>query len=443
MSAKHYRGVLNGRFRELGYFADRMAEAESDYDFFRTLAVDFVPLIRKSPAFEKFYFQCIKTRESYYQEKNELEEKAPEEVKVAFMRLRNDLKCAGFLENSEIAQKVSSIRKIFATKHHYGMPSYLDVAYQTMCHLLEDLLAMENEKLLAIVKRYVTTHYLSFGVINHAIGKHEKLYIKDFIFASSLSRLHEMNEVFSWDKVEDFWVAWEFFVLVEWCWNTPFSFFDDKQLSHDDYQAANQSNHLLELHDSWCQISEIKKQRSKNLNAVYFQRKRFSKYLDLILHPIIREQAILNVKHEDSIDELDVSVPHSIEWKLADVPFRKSILILKVVWSDSVIDSRSETFRIHSFKEKSGPYSFFKEVQDSPIDTIVTIKEKNRSLKRYLTETKMHGIDGKLFFEKPENGKAVSTRVKQQIVKCAGLPPTDRIALARYIKTLKPYDLQN
>jgi hypothetical protein len=214
MSRRIYTEVLQGNYKALGYYADEVVDSKSDFYFFHVIAIFIAPLIRRAPAFEWFFFRCMEEKDTHFRRRAELENAAPIEVEQAYRDLKQDLKVANLLNDSAIEQKIENIDRIFVQKASYGIPSYIEVIHQEICHLLEDTLRIAG---VDIVKKYATV-----------ARRNDQFYIDKFTFGRAVIELGEMDAIWK-NPCENLWVAWEYFALVEWCWTTPFSFFDDKQ----------------------------------------------------------------------------------------------------------------------------------------------------------------------------------------------------------------------
>ena len=401
MIKRIYAGILRENFRALGYFADELIEVKSDFDFFYIITVYIVPLIRRSPVFERFYLQSIQAKDAYLKERNELEAKAPEEVERAFLSLQLLLENAGLLSNAGIKQWFDNISQVFSQKNRYGIPSYLEVVYEKQRHLLEQIFNMRR---LDIVAAFATITYDVTTIKNTDSGMPEEIkkpYIGHFTFAPSLCRLDELNNLWRLEYVQHFWIAMEYLSLVEWCWNTPFSFFADKRETYEDFDSRNESVHLLSLHEYWVEINDIKNRRNGDRVRYFFCRNRFLKYLKLILNEVILEQEI-NLSSLNIISaEVDTFEPYSIELKLDDV-----ILLLDVRW---FADGEIHTYIMHSFHQASRPHDFIKSLINAPLNEQIDIRKisgaEEGSVAKYFELMKVNNMLQNLFFEKPGGSK--------------------------------------
>lgn len=430
MSKRIYTEVLRTNFKSLGYFADELTEAKSDFEFFRVLAMYIVPLIRRSPVFEQIYFEWVKQKDTYLKTQKELQGKTPQEVENAYRSLKIILKTNNLLEDEKIKQRLDSIEEVFEKKHTYGTPSYVDEVYDRMRYLLSYLLDLG---MIDVVKGYAVLIYEDR--IIEFIGI-KKVHIDHLKFAPSLIALRELQQVFGWNKVQDSWVAWEFVALVEWCWNTPFSFFDDKRENYESYQAGNESMNLWRLHSHWLELNQIKQSHSDRGFVSFFTRDRFLGYVKLIINEVIlyQEANVTQLIIESEPNSLDVYVPFLI--KLTMIGTR---LLLDVYWSQN---SDASTVFISEFQEESGPHKFFKKLLESPgktVDVDVASGVSGATVAKFLDGANLNNILGELFFEKIKNQKTRKACMKFEEIRCQDLSKANQIELVRHIKRLREF----
>jgi len=436
MSKKRYVNLLRGDYKALGYYADEVFDACSDYDFFVPIAKYIVPLIRGSQAFNSFYFQCVKAKDAHLKEKNDLEIKAPKEVEETFRSLQLDLRNKSFLGSSEVEQCLVQIQKIFDNKQRYGTPSYIQLAYEAICRLLEKILDIGETD---FVRKYATLECRTVQIhIGSAceIKEVQKWYINTITFAPSLVRINEIQDAFSRNDVKDAWIAFEQLILVEWCWNTPFSFFGDKELCHDDYLSNNESMKLLVLHDYWIELNNIKEQNADS-KAIFFSRLRFAKFLTLILNAILLEQETKNkLDSSDRSSEDEIIVPSRVTLRLEHI-----WLLLDVRW---FVDGEVNTYLIHAFQhDSSGPYLLMKAFLASPDNAKIDIRKvcdvSGASIAKHLEGMNLNNILGRLFIDRTKHKKTYTAAMKCKNMDCDKLSKADQLELTMHIKSLRLY----
>ena len=75
MDTFKYTQLLSGKLKPLGYFSDELLILQSDKDFVCYIVRYIVPLIRKSPTFEKYYFQWLREKDAYIKERSDIPSK--------------------------------------------------------------------------------------------------------------------------------------------------------------------------------------------------------------------------------------------------------------------------------------------------------------------------------------------------------------------------------
>jgi hypothetical protein len=430
LNNKIYAELLGGNFKVLGYYADELCAAKSDFDFFRIIAQNIVPLIRQSPAFEFFYLQSVKEKDAYLKLRADLEVNAPQEIEQIFVSLKETLEAAGLLFNANIKQQLDDITLVFLKKNAYAIPSYLEVVRKKLAQLLEDICDIGR---VDIVEKYATITYRD-SVIQNAedrLKTVKKPYIKQFSFASTLSELDKLNDIWRVEEIQLFWVAWEYFELVEWCWNTPFSFFDDKTEDYQDYQLRNTSVQLLSIHHNWLELNKIKQGNYIQQSSYLFRREVFLKLLKLIINTITLKQAISPIKSDALVTDREASEPYKVELKL-----HYTKLLLIVQWFK---DGNEHVYIVSSFQDGSGPYNFMKALlNDAHLNTPVDIRKVSKTsggtVAKYFKWMKINNIIGSIFFNKRK------THTAAMIAECiygSDLSQRDLAELKTYIKGLK------
>ena len=432
MSKRIYSKILRRDRRELGYYVDELRETECDYYFFQIIALYIVPLFRQASSLEPFYFKYIKDKDVYLKERQEIESRVPSEIKRVFLSLKVDVQAVNLTGHEVVQGSLHTIEQVFQEKNKYRIPSYLDEACDQIRHLLALLVDMNQED---IVRKYAIVRHRHTNRHNPETGDPESMiesYVERYTFAPSVLRLSELNNFWDYHNVSDFWIALEYFFLIEWCWSIPFSFFADKTESYDDFQSRNEIVYLLSLYDYWIQVNNIKKYSDPNRIPSLVHRDVFLKLLKLILNQVILDQAVDTSLQE--VSDTDELKPHNIKLRFDEI---KSALLLDVRWYEN---DNINTYLVHNFQENSGPYSFLKAFMDAQIQEKIDLRKVSGSsggtVAKYLVWTKMNGILSKLFFEEKTTH---TVRVKAKDVYGSDLSIEDREALKNRIKAMKSY----
>jgi hypothetical protein len=412
-----YKELLQGEFGPLGHYADELFTAKTDFEFFRLIAESVVPLIRRSHVFEKFYFQCIKERDEHFKLRSELAAIVPIEMEQVFMALKKAIEGDIRINSTEVKQQVAAIDSIFNQKYTYMIPTYIDMAYESIKHLLQLLL---EHGFIDIVTMYATVGYNAKKIAH----------IEVFTFAPTLIRLHELDEFSRHDVNCPMWIIWEKFVFIAWCWVTPFAFFKDKELRYDDYCSQQESSYLLMLHSGWLEINAIKKQSKSD--SLFFKRNTYTNWLKSMLNIfMLEQQSVLVPEQEYFPKEKNDPGLYRVELRFDDIDYR--LLVLDVQWSrDGIID----TYLICRFHDGSGVLSVVSGLLKEPVEKEVDVRSgRSGSINVHKC---LRGIKGtivaRLFFA------MVSTYVIKMRIKVIydfNLFGTDLLELKTYIKSLE------
>ncbi len=424
---------MKGSFKLLGDYADELFNTTTDFDYFNIIATQIVPLIRQSPAFECFYCVYIKEKNLYLRLHAELETQSKIEVEQASVSLKSVLQKLGILNKAEIKQQVDDIAQVFAKKNMGTLPPYHVIAYEKLCSLLECLLEIDC---IDIVRNYAT---VTLCTVKKHVGNEwtiqeiEQACIQHFTFAPSLVKLREIEEVWRWELVQHSWVAWEYLSLVEWSWNTPASFFCDKNKSYEVHKLRTSSIDLLSLRDYWLQINNIK-QRQKNVPGMFFRRDFFTRYMKLILDKIV----IYQESNAISSNDLEIAIEdqnrvYSVELRLDKIKYQ---LLLDVQRAHG---EKTYTYIIHSFRDNFKRSNVITRLFDlaffnEKINMAETSGVKGLSVAKFLKDTKLNNILGKIFFDKINTDTIAK---KANVVLGSQLEGGDLVELRKHIQSLE------
>ena len=332
-----YSDLLSGSFKALGHFADEALRASSPREFFKILSENVVPLIVKSETFEPLYLEWVNEKGIYKKERDKTEKNAIKEITGTFAKLRSTLDTQDLLENPVINKAVSAIEDVLEFREVFAMPPYYEIAYgrlKDLCYRLLELghidLVKELGEIIYITKSHVDSATQEITTIQEPHFHH-------FTFAPSSTKLVDLNKAFSWDEITDIWAVWEYLALAEWCWQTPLSYFDDKELEYEDPDACAQSRFLLNLHSYWAEMNTIKKNVPSNRSVLFFELSRFKNYLKTLLNHILLHQEV----HGAPDSGTSKSSPHSIALRLED-----NKLLLDVEWHEGGL---IEVYLVHKF----------------------------------------------------------------------------------------------
>lgn len=430
---KNYTILFEARYKVLGHFADDLFATCSDYDFFRIIATNIVPLICNGKAYEYFFLRFNRDKASYVESNDAFVAEAPFEVEEAFAKLQ---KIFAGNASFEIQQRLEEIRDVFNNKCNYGIPPYLQVAYEKINSLLQLLLDSGEA---ALVREFAKIEQQTVNSYNQnsELESEQKWVIKEFTYVPSLQSLNKLKEVLDWRAIRDTWVAWEYLYLVFWCWNIPFSFFADKSLSWKDYESSISSTKFLALHEHWAEVNAIKNVAygKKEQQSLLFQRSVFINFIKIILNDILLQQELEKGLSEEDELALDKVVPEILTIRLNDkMANYKACLQLNVKWGDG----GSEDILLHTFQDDSGPYSFVMNLLTKPINTHIDIREVSNSsggtVVKYLKQSGFSALLIKLFIEGPKNHSTHIAFMKTKSIRYDELSKEHKIGIMKFIK---------
>ncbi len=438
MSERIYSSIFSENLRELGYFADEALGAKTCHDFFYHIAKYIAPLLRKSKALESFYFQQTKDRLSYDKKYRQCEASVVQEIESSFQELHSVFEETELCDNEVIKKRFNHIKYILDTKARSCIPMYYELAYSEIQELLYELI--DNPGGIDLIRPYTIID--TYNVCKEVNGKKsvtKKLYIEKFLFAPSRLDLKALREVVYGDKVEHIWVAYNFLEFVEWCWNTPFSFFE--QYAKDDSNAKDPNSGMLMIKEWWVYMNQLREKRIDEIPVPFLQRDRYVSYLKLVLNSIVYKQALhdksLSKKEEEQGEYL---IPYSIERRFVGNEFGESYLLLDVRWD---IAGSLETYKIHTCYggSDSDTYTFCKDIFGRESGDKFEVDEKYKYVSRCLSDIKVSNILGEVLFlekiEKNRKNKTVIVEVMpKNVIVSQALSQKDQVKLAKIVKKL-------
>lgn len=423
-----YAELLRGSFKSLGYFIDETFSSKNTYTFFRLIADSIVPLLRRAPAFEPLYFDWIKEKAAYKSNYAKTEKATINEIYQAFEEIKSVLIQHDLIENSSVNSSISSIENVLEFREPYAMPAYYEVAYERIAQLLLRLLTLGQDEL---VRKYAEIQIVEKSQFIPETNEYKTIsepHVPLFTFAPSRKKLMDLKEVFSRNNHSTPWSIWEYLDLAYWCWHTPLSYFEDKNLEYGNAQECVDSSFLLNLQTSWIEMNGIKKRELSANKASFFQRERFTDYLKVIVHQVILHQEIYGLN--DTTQE--TRSPYALELKL---DFGR--LILKVEWFEGV---KVEEYLIHTFNDESATHEFTQKLLTSQPNTSINIGEyaSRSTIPKYLSRIKLQNtLLMDIFFIRRKTHEMALRSIR---VKLSEFPDINLAKLREQIKQFEPTD---
>lgn len=186
-----------------------------------------------------------------------------------------------------------------------------------------------------------------------------------------------------------FWVAWEQLYIIEWCWITPLSFFND---NHEKYCLSDEMIQLLSLHSDWCEINAIKKGQKYFSHKSFFSKTQILKYLEIIVDEIIMEQALAGAHNQhDELIKNEQLIFYSIQLTLPDIR-----LYLDIKWSQN---GNTIRYFLSKFQNGSSRHLFMLNLLEKRVAAIDLHEDKKGSASKNLSYAKLNNDLGHALIE--------------------------------------------
>jgi len=404
--------ILNREFAAFDQFFHEIIHTKTNFEFFQVIAHSIMPLIREADAYSSLYHAWITQRQKYKKTYLQIESDAKNELYGTLIQLKKILEKENLLQNQSLHCGLSAAEQILDSQKIYIVPSYVKAAYRQLRTLLFELLRQNHTE---IVGHFAQITFLDKVVIDETTK--EITYIKSpaieyFTFAPSLTQLNHLHSQFSWDRVDETWIAWEYLTLAEECWNTDPASITVPSIEDNE----NDAFHLN--FRAFCSEMQIIKS-GEDSQSLFFQRERFICYLKKIHHELILYQ---EMHPKEEIEPF----PYVISLELQ---FNR--LILNVKW---VKESETESYLVHKFNEESEPYLFIKRLLNSQPNTSVFLKSSGANIPKFLERIKLNGILSRLFFT---HRTTISLALQSKCIKLREYPDFNLKELRKEIKSFE------
>lgn len=340
--------------------------------------------------------EWISEKGKFKKEYEATERKTIKEIENAFVNLHKLLDKQKLTKQAVVQEGISSIENVleFQDGHIFAMPPYYEIAYDRFKNLCYRLLELGHND---IVKKFGELIAINKPLVDpksQAISVVSEWHVHYFTFNPSRSKLFDLGKVFTWDEVAFSWAVWEYLALAEWCWDMPFTFFEERELEYVNAETCAQSRFLLNLHGFWTEMNALKNGNNQ-INILFFDRKRFTNYLKTLLNVVLLHQEIHGAMPQQSLRPS----PYSIELKLND-----GKLTLDVEWFQ---DGTKDTYLIHKFNEESDYHTFTRKLLNSAPETSICIEDftKGATIPKFLERTKLKGVFSDIFFSQKSTHK--------------------------------------
>lgn len=472
-----YGELLRGRFKVLGDFTDQAIAKKTIFESLKITAEYIVPLMTQTDDFKPLYLDLSLNKKDVSENYYSLLKESHDQVTRKLTSLKSTLEqenlsqhpsIKGIVESATINVAMHAFRdreeQVYSLCHYLlrlgredllkgyattrSINKYLFFSHKegnvlpaySCCdcgYVYDDLSALKDVDGRFLPFDKLGTEWIcpicrcqtDFQVYEYSISSNVTI-IDEFIFAPSIIKFDRLEKSFLWDNVQDASVALDFLLLVMRCWNTPFSFFDDKNLNYTNLKARFQSLQYLNLHSFWAIVNAIKTQKNNHEKVYFFIKESLTRCLELIMNAVIlyQETIIGNMTKDAS-----QPIPYFIEIRLDGL-----YLLLDVRWTK---DGSRETYIIHKFVNQSGPYEFMKQIDAAENGSSIIIDEKKigasgLTVNKFLERIHFFDIFAKIFF-KERITNCVTLRSKEILL--ADIEGVSLVELCRCIRSLEKF----
>lgn len=403
-----YSHVLRGENSELGYFVakfEKSAADANDQEAVAELSNNIIPIIQESPKYQKLVRAWEQEKEDFLQKYQKLKELIPIEIKEILSEIRVDTKKDGFAD-PKVKRLIDQAYKALKDKSDNQLPPREAKAIMTIDALLSHLADLGARNIISKYGKVIDSTIYKKNAISGNCEHCSVLGITEFTYAHSFYELQEMEKVLICPPADaPLWVAWMYLSLVSTCWNTPASFFHDKELSALGKNQLGLYQYWAMIAGYWAEVSGIKNIKTDSQKKPFFNLSRIRGYLDVILAKIVKEQDNVPLVEKNTV--VEVIRPYYVEIRLVEMH-----LLLDIQES---IYSNPVTCVIHEFRSENNGLLFISNLFKTPGMTVLIPSScrTGDSPAKYFTNMGLpvKGVLYKLFFKKgTEKNSAIMTR---------------------------------
>ena len=352
------------------------SQQTTTYDFFRILAADVIPYLKKCASFQTLIKRWERKTRSSHKEINALKQVALQEVTDAFSTLSKRLKGIELLTSIQGLQK-----SLDETKGYLDgtLPVYIPYHFE----MAADALAQACRLLLANRQVEMVSDLVEIAYFN---DKREPPGIARCYFYEAISKIIKARQEWGCDCFEEPHICWSYLNLTQRCWNP--TMLENEELKNDSVEDCEHSGELLGLHGYWVELQGIRNKRQQR--NPFFTIERFSKYLEVICLQILAHKAEKEQSLSTSIHALELTI------------YGDSLLLLVETESGR----KTTPYLLHTYNIESGPYFFMKSLIEQPEKDWhrSDFKIHTNSPTQMLNRANIKGILKTLFVKKSDSG---------------------------------------
>lgn len=385
----------------------------SQYDFFRLISMNIIPLIQQGKPFKSLINRWEKETLSSKQEFENLKQDALQEVTTALTLLTSRVRESEHLSAiPQLQQSLGEARRYLEGTRPVYIPSHFEMAADTMASTCRLLLKHNAAHVLTGIAQLVD---LNDNIDTPAI---EKLH-----FYKSITKMIKKNQEWSWETYHFPHTCWSYLKLTAELWNLKESAFTEKSLKSSSIEECRESGELLGLHNYWVELQAIRNHRQDRTR--FFTIERFTKYLQVICSELL----LLNSKNVSEASSLGIA---SLSLKMDG----EHLLLLV-----EKTDHTKTAYVLHKFKGITNPCKFFKFLIENPgKDTDPSdFGMRSNSPSNLLPRSQFKGHLQTLFFQpgtKKNSIQLISSKIQME-----NQPLSVRIAIEQQLQEmqLSPY----
>lgn len=395
---------LRLNYPELGILVDNAHQKRSPYDFFSLLTTQIVPYLRKQKAFSTLVNRWERQCRDYRRKQEILKKLAIEEVNNAAEKLTTRLESSPQFKTTDVINVVSNAKGYLDGTIPACMPPYYESAANELATACRLLLQSDGHELLEGIAE--ATSVTESQKINGVWQAVETPCLEKCLFENAISKLKKEQSKWSWDCYNHDFVCWSYLRLAEKCWNLKEEDFANTTLEYKTVEEGQRSAELLVLHGFWIELLVIKDRRSGD--TPFFTIDRFSKYLEVVLMPILTQPAT-GRPSEPLLGVTAIALALDGEY------------LLLVVERDG--DAKPTRHRLHKFNGASYPRSFIDKLIANPGEEVTPsdIGMFGNSCANLIKRAKLTGALKELLIKKGQRKDSVTLPCAKVALKEQGL----------------------
>lgn len=264
--------------QKFNLFKQRITRSRTLKTFLRALTT-LIDFIRKCPLFNNLLCKWERDKQQDLKHVHSLELSVYNKSKIAYDTLKSRLYQHQLINHREIQNHIQDLDVLFSNSEPTCSPTPWRLAFDGVKMLglaLEELERTDLIQDLSCLKKRPVSLWNSDTCEYITV---DKTYVHHFTFTDGVLELSDLHEKFYY-KIEDTpWAIWERLHAIAWCYQTPFSYWQNKGLRYSSRFYRKDSWQRLNLHGMWGEMNQIK-QNAKPEREFLFQRKMLEMYLD-------------------------------------------------------------------------------------------------------------------------------------------------------------------